>query len=41
VRLSYVEDVLAHDDSALPEQAWMLKQPKKVRASYVREVLDI
>ena len=25
---------------SLPEEAWMLRQPKKVRVSYVREVLD-
>lgn len=24
----------------LPEEAWMLRQPRRVRASYVREVLD-
>jgi hypothetical protein len=24
----------------LPEEAWMLKQPKGVRASYVRDVVD-
>ncbi|MGH2838182.1 MAG: hypothetical protein ACRDJY_07525, partial [Thermoleophilaceae bacterium] len=23
-----------------PEEAWMLRQPKSVRASYVREVID-
>jgi hypothetical protein len=23
------------------EEAWMLRQPKPVRASYVREVLDV
>ncbi len=40
IRLSYVEDVLAHDPGAAPERAWMLKQSRKVRLSYVREVLD-
>ena len=41
VRLSYVEDVLAHDPASPPELAWMLRQSKKVRPSYVREVLDV
>ena len=40
VRLSYVKDVLAHDRAAPPERAWMLKQSRPVRTSYVREVLD-
>ena len=26
--------------SERPEEAWMLRQPRRVRASYVREVLD-
>jgi hypothetical protein len=40
VRLSYVKDVLAHDHEAPRELAWMLKQSRPVRTSYVREVLD-
>jgi hypothetical protein len=39
IRLSYVRNVLAHEPDAPPEQAWMLKQSRKVRQSYVREVL--
>ena len=41
VRHSYVRDVLAHDPASPPELAWMLRQSRKVRTSYVREVLDV
>jgi hypothetical protein len=39
VRTSYVQHVLEAADERNAEEVWMLRQPKVVRESYIREVL--
>jgi hypothetical protein len=37
---SYADKVLAPRDEAPREMVWMLRQPRRVRVSYARDVLD-
>ena len=38
---SYVEDVLEREDQPDRRAMWLLKQPRKVRRSFVENVLDV
>jgi hypothetical protein len=39
-RRSYVTDVLEHEAEPDRQAIWLLKQPKKVRESYIAAVID-